>query len=103
MTVHVARPIRSIPRFVRNDNGQMALAGARLGGTNSGGALLAAELDAAGCAHGLPVLSALAWIYFDRRCSGLETPGQFALVAFAEKLRVALCCLGAGMVAIRTD
>lgn len=54
----------------------MALAGTRLGGADPGSGLLAAGLDTAGRAHGLPVLSALAWIHLGGRRASGETRGN---------------------------
>ena len=76
------------------------MAGARLGGADPGGRLLAAELDNAWRAYGVPVLSALARIHFGGRCSGAEANGQFALDAVTQKFCSALFAFGAGVVAV---
>jgi hypothetical protein len=61
--------------FRRHDSKNSILAGTWLGRAGGGGGLLAFELDATGCADGLSVFSALAWVRFGGRCRGLDARG----------------------------
>ena len=79
------------------------MAGARLGGADPGGRLLAAELDNAWRAYGVPVLSALARIHFGGRCARTGAHGKFNLDDFAEKFCADVCGIGSGVVVVRAD
>src|SRR5436309_9122277 len=81
----------------------MPVAGARLGGADSDGGLLATELDPSGRPHELSVLSAVAWIHPGGRHPGADADGKFHLDAFAEEFWAALFDFGAGMVVVRAD
>ncbi len=79
------------------------MAGARLGGANPRGDMLAIELDSARRADGLPLLSALAGIHPDCGCSGPGANWKLALVALQKTFRVVVCRFCDGVVALRAD
>ena len=89
-------------RVVQENNASQRkpLAGTRLGGIDPHRRFLAAELDAAGRADLVPVLSALARIHFGGRCARAGANGNFDPDAFTQKLFASLFNLRAGVVAI---
>ena len=78
----------------------MLLAGTRLGRTDSGGGLLAAELDPTGRADGLSVFSAMVGLRARRGCARDDTDGHFDLDSVTKGLRAPICGFFARMVAI---
>jgi len=68
-----ARDVRATQAFHRHDSRNSISAGTWLGRAGIGSGLLAFELDAVGCADGLSVFSALAWLRFGGRCRGTDT------------------------------